>query len=236
MKKYLNPVPDFEVFQLASTDGHPFVVFMIPKQKQRRILAKVSSDVCETANLSCSLEKATCGPKARPPESEWRNLRIGMRSTKKLSNAKRSKGQRETAHSLDLALAREKIRVSAGSVALPSYFTDDEFQALMEDLCANQNQAKFNLLLERLRDELIEAWEKVGAYDHGAPTLPDKVKDHIKNIFRPNMHWLTLAGLYVVKNSGPPRFLEAVIALLRELFESWACTTLRVRPGGRTVS
>ena len=221
LEKYLNPVPDFEVFQLASTDGHPFVVFMIPKQKQRRILAKVTVEDVSDPKPKLLIREgdlwtkgASTGKRMAKPE-DWDEIYEEV-----IEREAEQRARERTAHSLDLALAREKIRVSAGSVALPSYFTDDEFQALMEDLCANQNQAKFNLLLERLRDELIEAWEKVGAYDHGAPTLPDKVKDHIKNIFRPNMHWLTLAGLYAVKNSGPPRFLEAVIALLRELFES----------------
>src|ERR1700694_5097036 len=42
LDRYLSPVPDFELFQMTSSDGCPFVLFVIPKQKSRRILAKVT--------------------------------------------------------------------------------------------------------------------------------------------------------------------------------------------------
>jgi hypothetical protein len=42
LERYLNPVPDFELLQLTSSDGCPYVLFVVPKQKRRRILAKVT--------------------------------------------------------------------------------------------------------------------------------------------------------------------------------------------------
>src|ERR1700723_223159 len=44
LDKYLTPVPDFEILRLTTSDGCPFVLIVIPKQKQRRILAKVTVD------------------------------------------------------------------------------------------------------------------------------------------------------------------------------------------------
>jgi hypothetical protein len=44
LEKYLNPVPEFEVFRLSSSEGHPFVLVVIPKQKRRRILARTTVD------------------------------------------------------------------------------------------------------------------------------------------------------------------------------------------------
>ena len=52
------------------------------------------------------------------------------------------------------------------------------------------------------------------------PGREEKVREHIKNVFRPAMHWLTLAGIYVVKNSGPIAFLDAVADLLKEVFDT----------------
>src|SRR5208282_409366 len=127
----------------------------------------------------------------------------------------------------DLAVAREKLRPIVGESSLPSYFTDDEFQALLEDLCSTQEISKLKVLLERLRDDLVEGWHSIGAY--GGTTLPnaitqesralskDHIRDHIQDVFRPAMHWLTLAGIYIVKNSGPVPFLGAVSELLQEV-------------------
>jgi hypothetical protein len=176
----------------------PFHVFVIPKQKRRRILARVTvEDVSEMKPKILLREgdlwtKGSSSAKRLAKPDDWDEI---YEEVIQLEAERRARER--TAHSLDLALAREKIRVGSGAAALPSYFADDEFQALMEELCASQNEAKFNLLLERLRDELIEAWEVVGAHERGLPIVPEKIKEHIKNVFRPNMHWLTLAGLYV---------------------------------------
>jgi signal transduction histidine kinase len=56
---------------------------------------------------------------------------------------------------IELALAREQVKTSEHSL-LPSVLTDDKFQALMEELCGRNDAAAFTILLERLRDELVE--------------------------------------------------------------------------------
>jgi hypothetical protein len=73
----------------------------------------------------------------------------------------------------------------------------------------------------------VEGWHAVGGYEQAsfspADTVPlskEKIQEHIKNVFRPGIHWLTLAGMYVVKNSGPRGFLGAVVSLLKEIFET----------------
>jgi hypothetical protein len=127
-----------------------------------------------------------------------------------------------------MAIAREKVGHAKSSV--PSFFTEDEFRALMEDLCSAQDGARFNVLLERLRDDLVEGWHEIGAYEESpavllnpiefVPTSKERIGEHIKNVFRPAMHWLTLAGMYIVKNSGPITFLDAVADSLKEVFDT----------------
>jgi hypothetical protein len=131
---------------------------------------------------------------------------------------------------------------------MPSFFTDDEFQALMEDLCSAQDKARLNVLLERLRDDLVEGWHEVGAFGEAptvltnspasVPALKERIREHIKNVFRPAMHWLTLAGVYLVKNSGPVAFLDGVADLLKEVFETSHQLTLAqsLTPYGATSS
>jgi hypothetical protein len=46
-----------------------------------------------------------------------------------------------------------------------------------------------------------------------------KLNDHYQAVFRPAMRWLTLAGIFTVKNAGPKSFLEMVSNLIREAFE-----------------
>src|ERR1700685_157169 len=227
LDKYLNPVPEFEMFQLISNEDHVFLLFVIPKQRRRRILARVTVEDNSEGKSKLLLREGdlwtkgfSTGKRLARPE-DWDDI---YEEAVKLEAEKRAR--QRTAHSLDLAIAREKVRANSGTSALPSFFKDDEFQALMEELCANYNEAKFNLLLERLRDDLIEAWEHIRTHEYSPGEFREKIKEHTKNVFRPNMHWLTLAGLYVVKNSGPIGYLEAVVDLLREIFETSARLTI----------
>src|ERR1700730_18666101 len=168
LDKYLSPVPAFQVFQLQSSDAHSFVLFVIPKQPRRRILAKVSV--------------SSDDPKDRTPRLL---LREGDLWTKGSSTGKRlakvddwdeiydevieaqaeHKARVRTAHTIELAVAREKVQ-SYGRSPLPSVFTDDEFQALIEDVCITRDESRFKVLLERLRDDTVEGWYGIGAYDN----------------------------------------------------------------------
>jgi len=245
LDKYLSPVPVFQVFQLKSSDGHSFVLFVIPKQSRRRILGKVtvSSD----------------DPKERVPKLL---LREGDLWTKGSSTGKRlakvedwdeiydevieaqaeHKARVRTAHTIELAVAREKFKTE-GRSSLPSVFTDDDFQALIEDVCITKDESRFKVLLERLRDDTVEAWYRIGAYEDSFATrllsdapasttdVRQEISEHVKNVVRPAMRWLTLAGIYTIKNNGPVPFLNAVVDLLKEVFE----TTHRLQ-GARAVS
>jgi hypothetical protein len=231
LDRYLSPVPEFELFQMTSSDGCPFVFFVIPKQKRRRILAKVTVEDSTDSKPKVLLREgdlwtkgASTGKRLAKPE-DWDEIYEEVIETE----TERRTRQR-TAHALEMATAREKVRPSYGQSSLPSFFTDEEFQALMEDLCSAQDGARFNVLVERLRDDLVEGWHAIGAYEESPavllnpiesiPRLRERIREHIKNVFRPAMHWLTLVGIYVVKNSGPIVFLDAVADSLKEVFDT----------------
>jgi hypothetical protein len=232
LERYLVPVPDFEVFRLASSEDSLFVLIVIPKQKTRRILARVTVEDTNDPKPKVLLREGdlwtkggSTGKRLAKPQ-DWDEIYEDVVE----AETERRTRQR-TAHALELAVAREKVQTVAGQpLFVPSFFTDEGFQALMEDICITQDAARLRLLLERLRDDLVEGWYKVGAYEESqgffgnpAATLPqirNLISDHIKNIFRPAMHWLTLAGLYVVKNSGPAAFLDSIVALLTEVFNT----------------
>jgi hypothetical protein len=230
LDKYLNPVPEFEQFQLQSSDAVPFILFVIPKQRTRRILARSTVESTTDAKPKLLLREGdlwtkggSTGKRLAKPE-DWDEI---YEDVVEVETERRTR--QRTAHNLEIATAREKVRPSHGPSSLPSFFTDEEFLALMEDLCSGQDKARFGLLLERLRDDLVEGWQETLGYedkedllDNPMATLTagvEKVREHIKNVFRPAMHWLTLAGICVVKNNGPISFLDAVGDLLKEVFD-----------------
>jgi hypothetical protein len=249
LEKYLNPVPEFEVFTLTSSAGVPFVLFVIPKQKHRRILAKSTVEDPSSPSRPKILIRegdlwtkgANTGKRLAKPE-DWDEIYEEM-----VEARVEHQTRQRTAHMLEEAIAREKVH-SNSRVALPTAFTDTQFKALLEEICGTQDTPRFNLLLERLRDDLVESWHQVGGYEQsGAPmtvgqyepaAFRTRIREHIANVFRPAMHWLTLAGIYVVKNGGPTAFLDSIVDLLGEVFDSsHRLSTLNlVAPLGATSS
>jgi hypothetical protein len=230
LEKYLSPVPELEIFQLESSDGAPYILLVIQKQKRRRILAKVSVDDPSGQSPKLLLRAGdlwtkggSTGKRLATPE-DWDEIYEDI-----IESETERRTRQRTAHAVDLAMAREKVRPGQGQIYLPTQFTDEQFQALMEELCGAKDEARFRVLLERLRDELVEGWHDLSLEEEAGTLLTDqpgpsemveKLRNHIKNVFRPAMHWLTLAGLYIIKNTGPVEFLDIVADLLKEVFET----------------
>jgi len=235
LEKYLQPTPLFEVFAPQSSDGKNFVLFVFPRQKTRCIVAKVSVDHPSQTAPKVLLRKGDLWTK-------------GSSTAKRLASAKdwdeiyedfiefetERRTRQRTAHLLERATAQEKLRGGHALPSIPGFGTDEEFKVLIESLCISQDRARFLVLLEGLRDDLVEGWHAIGAFDpdHGADiqaSLPEyaaKVRDHKTNVFLPAMQKLTSAVIYVIKNGGPPEFLAMAVQLLEEVYE----TTDSLRP------
>lgn|SRR6266404_1620254 len=239
LEKYLSPIPLFHVFRLQSSDSCVFILFVIPRQPRRRILAKVTVAADDPKDLKPKLllregdlwTKGSSSGKRLAKSEDWDSIYEEV-----IEAEAEQRARVRTAHSIELAVAREKLR-PYGHSSLPSVFTDDEFQALMEDVCASKDDARFKVVSERLRDDTVESWHSIDAYEGlfhtdllasagaGLPQAQRNVRNHIKNVLRPGVRWLTLAGIYTVKYGGPVAFLDTVSDLLSEVFE----TTHRLR-------
>jgi hypothetical protein len=112
---------------------------------------------------------------------------------------------------------------------VPVVGSDEEFKALVESLCVSGDKRRFGIVLERLRDDLVEGWHSIGGFGPEddpslvATTVPERVtrvRDHKTNVFIPAMQRLVAAAIYIVKNSGPSEFLVMVVQLLEEIYES----------------
>ena len=231
LAKYLTPVPKFELFRLKTKGGTCFVLFVIPKQPIRRILAKSTVFDDKSGSPQRLLVRegdlwtkgSSSGKRLATPE-DWDEIYEEV-----IEREAENRAKRRTAHLLDRVMAQERVRVLSGLASVPSFTTDEEFGALVEHLCSTADKDRFRLVLERLRDDLVEGWHTVGAYD-GRPELIntsetllpflEKLSDHKNNVFMPAIRRLAGAGILVVKNGGPVQFLEQVMDLLKEVFET----------------
>jgi hypothetical protein len=225
--KYLVPIPEFEVFRLKTSKGVGFVLFAIPKQRTRRILAKctVNEDAPEGSRRLLLREgdlwtKGTSSAKRLATPDDWDEIyeEFIEREVEKRANLR-------TAHFLDRAVAQERLRASTTLSSLPSFTTDEEFGTLVEGLCSSSDKGKFRVLLERIRDDVVESWHSIANFEGKSlavdnQSLLNQLRDHKRNVFVPGIQRLASAGILIVKNRGPVDFLKEIVDLLKEVYET----------------
>jgi hypothetical protein len=220
---YLDPVPFFEVFEREAPDGSIYVFLVIPRQPSRLIFAK--------ATVGTQLRQGDLWTKGTGTAKRLATHADFTEIMEELIEARVDERVRvRVDHAVELALVRQNVANDIGLRLLPPSFDDSNFKPLMESLCASGEERRFQALMERLRDDLIESWGRFGDYDKEArarggdfrETAHDvlqQLNDHYDGVFRPALRWLTHAGVLTVKNAGPKSFLNSVSDLLRETFE-----------------
>ena len=100
------------------------------------------------------------------------------------------------------------------------------------DICASKKQGDFGTLIESMRDQLIERWNEIDAYDDTLTQESDprevaaQIQEHKVSVFVPAMRRLTILGLAAIKAGESVDYLRRVVTLLQEVYES--CDRLRL--------
>ncbi len=230
LEKYLDPVPLFELFSLTSSDGKNFVLLIFPRQKSRRILAIKTVNDDSTGKSKMLIRegdlwtKGSSTGKRLATREDWDEI---YEEVIELETERRTR--QRVAHFLERATTEKKLQTSYGVSVLPTFTSDEEFGALVESICVSQDRMRFGVLLERLRDDLVEGWYSIDAFvtvhDPNAAQASVserivKVRDHKTNVFLPAMQKLTSAAIYVTKNGGGPELLAMAIQLLEEVYDA----------------
>jgi len=237
LSKHLEPAPEVEIMHLRSAEGLQFVLVVIPRQKTRRIVARVTVENAtelkprillrqgDIWTKSAGLVGSTAKRLATAQDldeihAEWIEREVETRT------------RLRTAHLLEGRVAEERARLLAAPGALspiPFGGTDDDYIANIEHLLLSRDDRRLRLLLEGLRDELVESWHRIDGYRREKPELLNQpssfipaflntIKEHKENIFLPALQRLTVLGLYVVKNQGPVEWFRQVVELLKEVY------------------
>jgi hypothetical protein len=229
LEKYLQPVPQFEVFALQSSDDANFVLFVFRRQRSRRIVAKVSVDHPAEKAPKMLIRKGDLWTKGDSTAKrlaaaeDWDDI---YGDAIELETERRTR--QRTAHLLEGVAAQERLQGRQGLPTVPRSNTDEEFRVLVESICISQDRPRFRILLEGLRDDLVEGWHSIGAFgpeDPSAiqPALDERtaqVRDHKTNVFLPAIQKLTSTAIYLIKNTGPADLMGMIVQLLEEVYST----------------
>jgi hypothetical protein len=230
LEKYLSPCPRFEVLPLKTSDGVPFLLFVIRRQPTRRILARVTVDDPSEQKPHVLLREGdlwtkgdSTGKRLGKPE-DWDAIYEDA-----IEREAESRTRTRTDHIVQQVITQERIRaVSGSSFAVPAYLNDEEFKLIAEDICARGDNGRLSVSLERLRDDLIERWHEHESFDPNLFQMDPRIipeyrraaQAHRDNVFRPAMQRLVLLLLSIVKNRGSIALFEQSLALLCETYNA----------------
>lgn len=228
LERFLAPVPRFELFSLRTSEDVPFVLFVIGKQPTRRILARITvDDPAEQKPRTLLREgdlwtKGTSTGKHLARPEDWDAI-----YQETVEREAESRTRTRTDHVVAQVIAQERLRAVSGSLlALPAHMTDEEFKLVTEEICAHNDARRLSILIERLRDDLVEGWHKHQAHREGLfIESPDFLQEFRHNcriyrdsVFHPAMQRLILLCIGIVKNRGSIELLDVGLELLRETY------------------
>ena len=235
LTKYLEPLPSFEAFNsLTEKAGSSFVLIVLAGSQPRPIVVK--ADV-ETDDPSVRIRTGEIWIK------ESTRLRPAIREDLEAMYRARVEAEAESRSRARFAVLRDelnaqfKLGLPAGA-RIPTkdilFGKDEDFHLFVQELIARGDNRPFFMLLETMRDTLVEGWRKLDACTPGSPPniaeFVASVADYKKNQFLPTLRRLVQTGLLLVKHdirrsasesdSFGPDWFEAVAKLLVEVFET----------------
>jgi len=115
---------------------------------------------------------------------------------------------------------RKEERTRIGNVgvgAIPSITsTEEEFESYLEQIIASNDSARFNVLLQKLRDKCVESWEL--KIDVGITLSAEEVREEKTLAFLPAMRRLALLGLLIIKYEAPLEWFNKIADLIVDTF------------------
>jgi hypothetical protein len=224
LTKYLDPMPQFEVFNnLQTEDGHPFVLFVLAADQPRPVVVTTEG-------------RRTDGKTRLQIGDIWikRGTALQLATRDDLEQMYKVRMEQEAEDR-----ARRRFRhfsdVGAGtSLSAPSvpraparellFGPAVEFRRFVEDLFAANDQARFRMLLELIRESLVDGWDKLGKHRGAAsPDLKEftqQVHAFNRDEFLPALQSLVAMGLLIAKYDFQLDWLEPIATILAEAFEA----------------
>jgi hypothetical protein len=222
--KYLDPMPQFEVFNnLQTEDGHPFVLFVLAGDQPRPIVVTTEG-------------KRTDGKTRLQIGDIWIKrgtaLQLAMRDDLeqmykvRMEQEAEDRARKRFKHFSDVAASMSSPAPSAPRAPAQELLFGPaaEFRRFVEDLFAANDQARFRMLLELIRESLVDGWDKLSI--RGGAASPD-MKDFTQQIsafnrdeFLPALQSLVTIGLLIAKYDFQLDWLRSVATTLVEAFEA----------------
>jgi hypothetical protein len=222
ISRYLTPTPSIEVFNSLTTDGGtPFVMVVIAGSQPRPILIQTQLQD-DAGNLllregDCWIKETTSTRPASPKDFD-------TFYEEKIEAEAEARARRRFNHLIE---SQGIPNIASPATRIPDtdllYAADEVFRNYVKQLIASTDARRFGMLIELLRDSLVQDWQDIAADLPGYPPHRDEflaqVETYRKDRYLPAIRCLTECGLLLVKNSGEIEWLAKTVMLFATAVE-----------------
>jgi hypothetical protein len=237
LAKYLDPVPNIEIFNnLQTDDGRPLVVFIFNAVQPRPIVVKTEG---KKADGKTRLQVGDIWIKKGTALQLISRVDLDLMYRQRMEEEAEDRARKRFKHFTEIS------GPSQFGGAIPTRMPVREllvgpsadFRRFVEELLAVNDQARFSMLIELIRESLVEGWSR---HDIRRP-LPQDLQEYATSLsdffldeFLPSVQALVSLGLLIIKYDLVPEWLQSVINILTEAFEeSRALQRLKSEPVSR---
>ena len=224
LSKYLEPEPDYEIFNNMKTPGGETYVLIVLSAKQQRPIMVVT-------------EGSHSGKPYLRTGEIWikRNTGLQMASKAdldlmyevKIDQEAETRARRRFEHFRE-ELGPALISQAVVTTPVPELLigSRNRLARFIEAMISNDEPARFRMLLEMARGKLVEGWQAIQDDDWTLfKTIEERSESHsqfYEDEFVPALQSLVDIGLQVIKFDASPEWLELVVDLLVETFNMCA--------------
>lgn len=223
LAKYLDPLPNLELFNnLQTDDGLPLVVLIFSAVQPRPIMVKTEGQKVDgKTRLQVGdiwIKKGTALQRASRSD-------LDLMYRQRMEEEAEDRARKRFKHFNDISPQPQNVvsfptRMPARELLVGP---PAEFRRFVEELMAGNDKARFLMLIELVRESVVEGWLNRDIAQAGFPQdlkeYAAELNDFFRDEFLTSIQSLVSLSHLIIKNDFQPEWLQSAIDVLLEGFE-----------------
>jgi hypothetical protein len=222
--KYLDPPPQFQVFNnLKTDDGQPFVLLVLDANQPRPIVVQTEG---KRLDSKVRLQVGEIWIKKGTALQIASRADLDLMYKQRMEEEAEDRARKRYKHFSELSGTSYPFVPSQTRLPVRELLVGpaSDLQGFAEELIAADDYPRFRMLLELARESLVQGWDGLGFRGPGLPPDPKEYVSQVNGFFRdeflPSLQSAVTLGLMVVKYDFEINWFQSVVDMLLETFES----------------
>lgn len=223
LEKYLDPVPQLEIFNNIQTDaGDTLVLFIFSAVQPRPIMVKTEG---KKVDSKVRLQVGEIWVKRGTALQLATRADIDAMYRQRMEEEAEDRARKRFKHFTELSGTPHSIIPSQTRMPVRELLVGPapDFRRFAEELIASNDRARFLMLMELVREPIVEGWDR---YDVRQSMPPDQIQgyagqinDFFRDEFLPAIQSAVSMGLLIIKYDFQTDWLQSVIDTLLKVFD-----------------